>query len=46
MEFKGGVNMHKINNTKENFERIRNGNKQLRERLILDNLNLAYKLAS
>ena len=38
--------MHKINNTKENFERIRNGNKQLRERLILDNLNLAYKLAS
>ena len=38
--------MHKINNTKENFERVRNGNKQIRERLILDNLNLAYKLAS
>ena len=38
--------MHKINNTKENFERVRNGNKQIREQLILDNLNLAYKLAS
>ena len=37
--------MHKINNTKENFERVRNGNKQIREQLIENNIGFAISIA-
>ena len=37
--------MHEINNTKENFERVRNGDKQVREQIIKNNMGLAESIA-